>query len=159
MFNGVLAHQVLVHFPIAGILFCLLGLIFGLWRRNIEIQRLSLGMLVLAGIVAIATYLSGLAAEIQVLETTNTPRNLVEMHAQASVVAFWFLEGIAIIALSGLLMFNKMPRMPAWFSTVMLIGLLVGGTLLVNTGLQGKKISHPEIETQGSLLQGNTLQS
>lgn len=159
MFNGVVAHLILAHFPITGILFCLFALIFGLWRRNVKIQRLSLGMLVLVGVVAVATYLSGLAAEIHVLETTDIPRDLVEMHAQSSIVAFWFLEGISVIALSGLLMFNKVTRLPAWFSTIMLIGLLVGGSLLVNTGLQGKKISHPDFRIEGSVLRGNVQQA
>ena len=159
MFNGVFAHLILAHFPITGILFCLFALIFGLWRRNIKIQRLSLGMLVLVGVVAVATYLSGLAAEIHVLETTTIPRDLIEMHAQSALVAFWFLEGISVLALSGLLMFNQVPRMPAWFSTIMLIGLLVGGSLLVNTGLQGKKISHPDFRIEGSLPQGNVQQT
>ncbi len=157
MTSGLLVHLLLNSLPVAGIPICFLILASGLWRRKVEIQKLSLELLVFIGVVAIGTFVSGRAAELVVREYASISHELIDAHVEASVVAFWFLEGIAVLALCGLLMFRSASRLPVWFASIMLIGMLVGGGLMVNTGYLGETITHPEIRLGTSLPAGGVI--
>ncbi len=157
MISGSLVHLFLNSLTVVGIPFCLLILASGLWRNKVEIQKLSLELLVFTGLISIGTYVSGQIAEPDVRDFTGYSGQLIDAHVEASIVAFWFLEGIAILALCGLVMFKSAAKLPAWFATIMLIGMLVGGGLIANTGYTGELITHPEIRLSTSLPAGPTI--
>lgn len=153
MLNGAQIHLLLNHLPILGIPFSLLLLGFGLWRKNLEIQKVSMGALVLIGLLTIPAFLSGEAAEEIVSDSPGISKTMIEEHEELSRIAFWFLEGLAVLALGGLVYFRSPRKLPGWFAITLLVGMLVGSGLLVRTGHLGGQINHPEIRSGTSTIE------
>ena len=145
MFNGAQVHLLLNHLPILGVLFSLLLLGYGAWRKNLEIQKVSAGALVLIGLLSIPAFKSGEAAEEIVEDRAGISEVLIHNHEEAAELAFWALEAFAIAALIGLVYFRTPRTWPAWFSAVLITGMLVIGGLMARAGHLGGLISHPEI--------------
>lgn len=147
MFNGAQVHLLLNHLPILGIPFSTALLLYGLWRKNLEIQKLSMGALVLVGLLTIPAFLSGEAAEEVVENVAGVSEAMIEEHEEFSEISFWFLEGLAVVALAGLVYFREPRKLPKWLPVLILAGMFVGSGLMAWTGHLGGQINHPEIRS------------
>lgn len=147
MFDGAQVHLLLNHLPILGIPFSLLLLLFGLWRKSIEIQKASMGALVLVGLLAIPVLKSGEAAEEIVEELPGISEMMIEEHEESAEIAFWFLEALAALSLGGLVYFRGPRKTPKWYAMILLVGMIIGGGLMARTAHMGGQINHPEIRS------------
>ncbi len=145
MLNGAQVHLLFNHLPILGIPFSLLLVGVGLWRKSLEIQKFGLGALVLVGLLSVVAFKSGDAAEDVVEEAPGISESMIHEHEESAELAFWFLEGIAVLSLGGLVYFRAPRTLPTWFTLVVLTGMLVGSGLMANAGHLGGLINHPEI--------------
>ena len=152
MFDGAQVHLLLNHIPIVGVPFSLVLLLFGLWRKNLEIQRASMGAIVLIGLLTIPAFKSGDNAEEIVEEYAGISHTMIEEHEEFGEKAFWFLEGLAIISLAGLVYFRSPRKTPTWFSVVIALGLIIGSGMMARTGHLGGLINHPEIRSSQSVV-------
>ena len=61
--NGAHLHLLINHVPVLGIVFGLLLLVFGWWRKSEEIKKAALGTFVVIAFSAVAAFLTGEPAE------------------------------------------------------------------------------------------------
>jgi len=138
-------HLVLNHIPLLGILFGALLLAFGLWRRQEDVQKASLGLLVVAGLAIIAVYLTGEPAEEVVERMAGVSHDAVEAHEHFA----WYglVAGIAtgVVVLGALLYGALRRRLVRWTAVATLVVALVSVGLIGYTANLGGKISHPEL--------------
>jgi uncharacterized membrane protein len=138
-------HLVLNHIPLLGILFGALLLAFGLWRRQEDVQKASLGLLVVAGLAIIAVYLTGEPAEEVVERMAGVSHDAVEAHEHFA----WYglVAGIAtgVVVLGALLYDALRRRLVRWTAVATLVVALVSVGLIGYTANLGGKISHPEL--------------
>lgn len=159
MLSGAQVHLLLNHIPILGIPFILGLLLFGLWRRAADIQRVSLGALVLVALLTIPAFVSGDDAEEIVEDYPGISEVMIEGHEEFAEIAFWFLEGLAVVSLAGLVIYRGPRSMPKWFLLLVVVGLLVGAGLMARVGHLGGLINHPEIRSvQTTSIDGSHLQ-
>ncbi len=57
MINGAHPHLILNHFPVIGILFCILLFLYGLARRSEEIKKAGRGVFVVLAFITVPVYL------------------------------------------------------------------------------------------------------
>jgi hypothetical protein len=104
-----------------------------------------MGIIVLAGLVTIPTYLSGEGAEDIVEKLPGISEKFIKVHEEAAEKAVWFVGIAAIAALIGFVVSWKKHAV----SKRMLLGIelvaLVAVGILAWTNELGGEISHPEI--------------
>ena len=154
MLNGAQLHLFTNHIPILGIPFVLALLLYGVWRKRDDVQRISMGALVIIGLLTVPAFLSGEKAEEIMEDQPRISETHIENHEDAAELTFWILEGIAAIALLGLVFFRSPKSIPKWFTTGIVVGLVASGILMARVGHLGGLISHPEIRTDQT--NGNT---
>lgn len=143
--NGAHLHLMLNHFPLVGLFFSALILGFGFFRRNESYLRIGLYAILLCGVLAAPTFLSGESAEevIESLPAFSEPH--VEAHEEAAELVIWLIGATAFAAFGSLVSFWKKPNLARQLTvaTFILNLFAVIGIAWVNN--LGGKISHPEI--------------
>ncbi|WP_456429017.1 hypothetical protein [Rhodocaloribacter sp.] len=141
-------HLLLNHVPILGILFGTLLLAFALWRKKPELVRLSLGLFVFTGLVAIVVYLTGEGAEELVEHGPGVSESLIEAHEDAALFAFIAALVLGAASLAALFVRDLQQRL----APVVLALAVVTSGLMVWTGAQGGQINHPEIRSDTAVI-------
>lgn len=142
--NFIHVHLLMNHLPVIGSLVGLLMLLAAKVRKSDELTNTALVVFVLAGIIAVPTYLTGEQAEVLVQSLPAIPRALVLRHDDAAAFALCGAVVLGMLALLGLFL-RRSGRVPRWLQPTMLaLALLVGG-LMAYTANLGGRIRHPEI--------------
>lgn len=144
--NGAEIHLMLNHVPILGTLFVAGLLVYGLARGQDAVVRVALWAMVVVGLVGVATYLSGEAAEEVVEEALDVSHDVIESHEHFAV---WGLvaTGIATLgAMAGLFVYRFRPIGRGFSILVLVLTIGAFGTLAY-TAYLGGKINHPEIRS------------
>ena len=144
--NGAHLHLLLNHIPVLGIIFGLLLLAYGMIGKKQDLIRTSLGVFVLAALVAIAVYLSGEQAEEVVEHLAGISEAIIESHEEAGWLALLGAGALGLLALAGLLWFRKR-EMPQGFALATLVVALIVSGWMGYTANLGGKINHPEIRS------------
>lgn len=138
-------HLVLNHIPLLGLLFGAALLAYGLWRGSEDVQKASLGLLAVAGLSAIAVYLTGEPAEDVVEGLAGASHDAAEAHEEwgwYALLAGVTTGGVAV----GTLLFGRLQERLARGGVVLtLILALLSSGLIGYTANLGGKISHPEL--------------
>lgn len=142
-------HLAINHFPVFAVLFGLGLLAYAILARRPETLRVGLFLLVLSGLAALPTSLSGERAEEVVEEKPGAAEAVIHRHEDAAKAAAWGVYALAAAALVGLLAFRSRP-MPGWFKGLALAGALAVSGLMVWTAGQGGKIAHEELRGPAS---------
>jgi hypothetical protein len=133
-------HVPVILVPTAGVL-----LVLAAMRRNVELNRISLVLVVVAAASAIGVFLTGEPAEAVVEHLAGVTEETIHAHeesAEASLVA----TGLAGLLAFGALAYDwTRGRMPAALLAVTVIAVLVAAGLLARTANLGGAIRHPEI--------------
>lgn len=138
-------HLALNHIPLIGILFGAALLAYGLWRGEESVQKASLGLLAVAGLSALAVYLTGEPAEDIVEGLAGVSHDAIEAHEALGAYALvaGLLTGGA--SLAALIAGAARSRLIRW-TVVLALALAVISTGLIGyTASLGGKISHPEL--------------
>lgn len=143
--NAAHFHLILNHFPIGGVLLGGALLVLALIRPNLSVARTGLGIIVLAGLLAAPTYLSGGEAEEVIEKLPGVSEHFIEAHEEAAEKAIWLVGAAATAALAGIAYSFKRGTI----SRPILLGVLAlsgaaAGTLGWTNELGGE-IRHPEI--------------
>jgi uncharacterized membrane protein len=138
-------HLMLNHIPLLGLAIGTVLLAYGVGRRHDDVQRASLGLLAVAGLSAIAVYLTGEPAEEVVEGLANVSPDALEAHEHFAIYAL--VGGIAtgVVALGTLLYGGLRQSLAGWTVLLTLVLALATTGLLGYTANLGGKISHPEL--------------
>lgn len=140
-------HLILVHGPVAGVVFGVIILAVALWRRNDLLARVSFVTFIVVGLLALTLYFTGEAAEEIVEELAGVSHDVIEAHEEAAVWALWGSLLLAAGSVGGLLGYRR-KHMPSWVMTTVFIGSLVVSGLIGWTANLGGQINHPEIRSE-----------
>lgn len=137
-------HLLLNHVPPLGTLFALVLLVIAGLRRSDEMFRGALILLVVVGLAAIPTYLTGEPAEDQVMGMPGVVMDAIHRHEDSAKASLAAAVVLGIIAAAGL------HRYPAGtvsraFAILVLVLTLIAAGLLGRTAHLGGGIHHPEI--------------
>lgn len=137
-------HLMLNHIPLLGLVFGAVLLAYGLGRGAEDVQKASLGLLVVAGLSAIAVYLTGEPAEEVVEGLAGVSHDAIEAHEKWGWYAL--VAGIAtgVVAFGTLLAGWMRARGRRAVVLTLVLALLSSG-LIGYTANLGGKISHPEL--------------
>ena len=108
--NGAQLHLMLNHLPVMGALFSLLLLGWSLIRRSTEIQKLALGVALLAGLSSVPAYLTGEPAEEVIEHTAGVDEAYIEEHESMGKFALWCGVALGVAAGAALAAGVKNPR-------------------------------------------------
>jgi hypothetical protein len=144
-------HIVLNHLPTLGILAGLGLLAWALVTRNPTVERNSLVLLLVCGLLIVPTYLTGNAADGSIRSRDDIPRTLVEAHQDSAMLTLAFMTLTGTFAWLGLWQFRRFSRQTGWnAAAVMILTILTSGLILRTAGMGGE-ISHPEVRADGPI--------
>lgn len=139
-------HLVFTHGLVALVVIGALVLAWSLLRRNHEVRMTGLGLLLLAGLLAIPVYLTGEPAE-EVAEGLQISHDIIHEHEEAAEFTFIGLEVLGVAALAALLIGARRKSVGTGVAGgVLLLSLVVGG-LIVRTASLGGEVRHTEIRS------------
>jgi hypothetical protein len=165
--NSAHMHLLLNHVPTIGFGIGLLLFLAGLVAKSDVLKRTSLVMFFVVAVVAIATYVSGNAAESVLVGTgrTDFPPGVspaaIRAHEDAALVAFALMEVTGFFAWLALWQWRRVTaasRLPGWNLPIVLVLSLVTFGLMARAAELGGEINHPEVR-DGGLRQGDVIQS
>lgn len=137
-------HLVISHAPLFGVVFGALLLAYAVARRSDEAARLGLGLVVIAGLLAVPTFLSGEEAEDRVENIVGVSEVQIEAHEDIGKLVGYGVAALGLLALGGLLAFRRrpIPRPIVLGALVLTLGAVAGVGYTANLGGQ---IRHSEI--------------
>lgn len=142
--NAAHLHLVLNHAPLFGALFGALGLTVALLRHSDDMARLALGLVFLAGLLAIPTYLTGEDAEDVLEEVVTVSHDRIHEHEEAGELAAIGAGLLGLFALGGLIGFRQQPVPRPFLLAALVLTLGVAGWVGYTANLGGQ-IRHTEI--------------
>lgn len=144
--SGLHLHLALAHLPVVGVLLGTLLLLIGVARQSRGVQQTGLAVLVVSGLAAAGTYLTGDGAE-EMVENRLGGESLVEPHEEAAIIALALAGITALIAILSLIAGRTGRPLPRMLVTLALVfGLASSGTFAWVANLGGQ-IGHPEIRS------------
>jgi len=151
------------HIPVSGVIFGLIVLAWGIFRRSDEVKIVGLIALILAGIIAVPVYLTGESAEEIVEKLPGVSEGIIELHEGSALISLIFAVIAGVFALVALISRRLKSGAFAQFAMVgTLFVSLVTGVLMARTANLGGQIRHSEIragaQTSGAQEQPNGSQ-
>ena len=165
--NSAHVHLLLNHVPTIGFGIGLLLFLAGLVGKSDVLKRTSLVLFFVVAVVAIATFVSGNAAEAVLTGTgrTDFPPGVspaaIRAHEDAALLAFAVMEVTGFFSWLALWQWRRVAessRLPGWNVPIVLVLSLVTFGLMARAAELGGDINHPEIR-EGGLRQGDVIQS
>jgi hypothetical protein len=143
-------HLMLNHIPLLGLLFGAVLLAYGVWRGSEDVQKASLGLLAVAGLSALAVYLTGEPAEEVVEGLAGVSHDAIEAHEEFGIYALvgGLVTALTALGALGYALFRR--RLARWSVVLTLVLAVVSTGLLGYTANLGGKISHPELRGAAS---------
>lgn len=140
-------HLVLTHIPVVGIGFGLVLLTIALVRKSQELQKVSLGFLVVTALITIPVYFTGEPAEELVEHLSGVSEAVVDRHEDAAQVTLIVVGILGAMALAGLVLCRRGSHLPKMFVAALLFLTLGVGGVMAWTANLGGQIRHTEIHT------------
>jgi uncharacterized membrane protein len=138
-------HLALNHVPVVGSLFALALLVAAIARRSGELGRASLATLVVIGLAAIPTFLTGDPAHEIVEEIPGVSRRAIHEHEQAGQFALIASEVVGALGLFGLVRYRGARPLPRALLVAALVLTLWLCAVMARTANLGAAIRHPEM--------------
>ena len=141
-------HLMLNHAPVLGVIFGFLVLLAGTVSRSKAIAGVGLGLLIVAGILAIPVYLTGEPAEEIVEGLPGISETVIGQHESAAGFSLALAIASGLIAIVTLAFFRfRSPRTQSYLVVASLLISLITGTSMIRTANLGGQIRHTEIRT------------
>jgi uncharacterized membrane protein len=137
-------HLIINHFPVVGFLFGLLFVSYAVIRKSEELQKTSLGFLVLVALTTLPVYFTGDQAGDLIERLPDVSKSLVGQHEEAASVALTGAVILGLAAFVGLFFFRRAAAIPRWFMVLTLILTIAVNSLIGYTANLGGQIRHPE---------------
>lgn len=143
--NAAHFHLLINHLPVTGVAFGFVMLVIGMIRRNDTLRATSLVLFILAGLIAVPTYLSGEPAR-EVVEDLVSFR-AVGRHADAAWIALLATEALALVSVASWIV-RRRPALWHRFLVVSLALSAIATGLMIRTANLGGQVRHTEIGNQ-----------
>ena len=137
-------HLMLNHAPIAGIPIGGLIFIIGLWKAHEVITKTGASILLVVGLLAIPTYLTGEPAEHAVQKLSGVAQEIIEAHEQAGQFALTYALVVATLCALYLFVEALQPKVKILRVAILLVWLL-SVTTIARTGYLGGQIRRAEL--------------
>lgn len=151
--NDAYLHLILNHFPIFSMLFGLLILLWGLFKKNISFQKLAMVLFIVGAVTSYVAVETGEGAE-DIIEdyVPSISHDLIHDHEEAAEIAMWFSFVTGGISLLGLFVVGKDHRYEKVLTGVLVVAALAAAGMLMYTAYEGGKIRHPEAHESVSII-------
>ncbi len=143
-------HLILNHIPLLGLLFGAALLGYGHWQSQEDVQKASLGLLAVAGLSALAVYLTGEPAEEMVEGLAGVSHDAIEAHEELGIYALVGGLATGLAALGALVYAHLRQHLARWTVIFTLALAVVSSGLIGYTANLGGKISHPELRGESA---------
>ena len=140
-------HLLLNHIPVIGTFLGLLLLLVAFVRKSDELKKVTLGLFVLIALVTIPVYLTGDPAQEMVENIPGVSRAMIGRHEDSALFSLIAVEVTGVIALLGLLLFNRKRGLGNLLAIVTLAFSVITGGILAWTSNLGGQIRHTEISS------------
>ncbi len=144
--NGAHFHLIVNHLPVVGSFFAVLALLWAIWRKDANSAAFGMICLVLLGLGAGASYLSGELAEDEVENISTVSHPYIEKHEDTALTALIAAAAGGVVGLVGLVLRAKVAR---WSVPLGLVLALVATGFMAWTANLGGRIRHTEIRPAG----------
>ncbi|OKL38524.1 hypothetical protein [Pontibacter flavimaris] len=138
-------HLLLNHFPIVGTLIGGMVMLWGVAKKQKNIQNTAAAIVLAMALIAIPVFLTGEPAEERVEDLTGISEPMVEEHEEAAELAIWIMAAAGVASLAALALRHKSSSKPA-FTLATLITLLAFAAM-ARAGYYGGQIRHSELHT------------
>jgi len=138
-------HLLLNHFPIVGVIFGLLLLVYALYKNSEELRRASYWSFVIVALITILVFIAGMHAEEVVEKLPNVTPALIHQHEEAAEQALIALELLGAISVAGIFLFRGDKKTPNWFVVTVSLLALIATIVVSLTGIRGGMIRHTEV--------------
>ena len=138
-------HLMLNHFPIIGTMVGA-GLFLTSFLVHAEgLRRSSLIVFVAVALVTIPTFVTGVGAQVKLVDAADASSALILRHEGSAEVAVWFMEITGALAAIGLWQSGRTGHPAPWNTAAILVFALVTAGFMARTGNTGGDIRHAEI--------------
>lgn len=151
-------HLLLNHFPIIGTLVGSGLLIWGIIRKQINLQIAASVILALMAILAIPVYLTGEPAEEAVEELPGVSESLIGQHESAANLAIWVMIITGILALAAFIFSKLQKKQAGMLFIITAICSVLSFAAMARTGYYGGQIRHTEIRSGAAAANGEAGQ-
>jgi uncharacterized membrane protein len=141
-------HLLLNHLPIILTIIGSLVLLYSLLRKNSEVTKVALIILIFSALITIPAFLTGEGSEHAIEHFPEVSHDQIEEHEEDGLIALYFNEVTGILALISLVLLSKNNSKSKFLLYITLIFSLFTTFLLVHTGLEGGKIRRPELRNE-----------
>jgi uncharacterized membrane protein len=151
--NPAHVHLWLNHVPTVGFGAALVLFSLARLKRHDDLTRTGLVMFFVVATVAIATYLSGNAAEPLVQDRPGISSRAIRAHEDAALLAFACMEMTGFLAWLALWQWRRVTRLPRWQLPAVLLAAIITFALMARAADLGGQIHHAEIGDTVSAVQ------
>ena len=138
-------HMLLNHFPSVGLVIVIGLYLASLYLKSEDLNRTSLILFVMLGLLAIPTYLTGLATNWAILNNADISGDLITVHQDAALITFIGLSATSFLAWLALWQYRRFSKPTMLIKWGVLIVAVISIVTLFETGARGGDINHPEI--------------
>ncbi len=149
--NSAHLHLTLVHLPVVLIPLAVLILILAIFRRELVLQKLSVGIFIFASLAAIPAFLTGEPSEEIVEDLPQVSENYIENHEEAAETAFYITLISGALAL-GVLLSCRYPKVQKTLKMSLLAAGITSSLSLFRAANLGGQIRHSEIRSENSVV-------
>ncbi|MFL2546815.1 MAG: hypothetical protein ACJ0SL_05570 [Candidatus Rariloculaceae bacterium] len=145
--SGPHLHVLLNHFPSVGTVIALGLFITAYYLKSDDLKRVSLVLVLLLGLIAIPTYISGAAARWAIQGNDGISQEVITAHMDVALMSFTFLGIAGTLAWFALWQERRFSSAPAWNVIAVFVTSLISLMYMSRTGNIGGHINHPELGT------------
>jgi uncharacterized membrane protein len=139
------AHLALNHVPLVGLAFGLVFLMVGLTRSSEAALALGFRTFVAIGIVVLPVAVSGLVSEKVLAGATWLDADIMSTHRLAGIMTLVVLVALGALSAAVLVVFRRVPSIPRWTQTTVLLLAIAGFAMSAWTAYLGGSLRHTEL--------------
>jgi uncharacterized membrane protein len=138
-------HLLLNHFPIIGTIIGIGIMLWGLIKKEYNIQKTVLGLWVILTLLTFPVMKTGEEAEETIENIPGISEQIMHEHEEAAEFALWMMVGLGLLSLAALLMGQKNNLGKKLPVVAFIFSLAVFGAM-ARTGYLGGQIRHTELQ-------------
>lgn len=143
-------HLLINHAPLFGIVFGLIVLLLGYWRKSDELKLVATILFLISSIMIVPVHQTGDSAEHTVEEIAGVNHDDIEEHEAAAQFALYWTLALGVVSIVTLLQYRSRKVMPKGMTLAVLILSLFCFTVIARTAYLGGFIRHTEIHSSAS---------
>lgn len=146
--NAVHLHLITNHFPIIGVFFGLLVLVYGFNNKSKTSVLAAYWVFIIAAALGAVAYFSGHSAEHIVEDVPGILETAIEEHEESALITFIAMIVLAILSIIGVMKKNFNFNSMKILAVIILIVATVSLAIATYTGLLGGNIRHSEVRSE-----------